>query len=970
MTFQRDNSKIIRNTLLIAGLLMATTTVSAQSTALKEKAERRLSAYFYTYKPNEGELLQPAKMKKLAIDDSKSTVDITMDEYFSQQQFSKKYVEKIYKKVRKALPHPYDDYKIRIRTNGSLIEELAIDAASYKGAWGSTDYDGLPWVTNVSAPSHPSHGLFNRHLVVWASHGRYYDNNKGVWKWQRPNLFCTTEDLFTQTIVVPYLIPMLENAGANVFTPRERDWQTEEVIVDNNGSSNASYYKETSGKSSWVDAPGKGFAWHSGNYQMGENPFANGTVRMNLTQKKDKNLSQSVYRPHLQKAGRYAVYVSYATVDGSVPDAEYIVCHKGQETRFHVNQRMGGGTWVYLGTFDFDQGCSPYNQVVVTNLSKTRGLVTTDAVRFGGGMGNIERGGSTSGLPRCLEGARYYAQWAGTPYRYYSTKNGTDDYGDDINVRSLMSNWLGGGSVYMPLLEGKKVPLELSLAVHSDAGYAPNGNDIIGSLAICTTNFNDGRLNSGISRQTSKDFAKALLDGIMRDIPSTYKKWNRRYLWDRNYSETRLPEVPSAIIETMSHQNFPDMVLGQDPNFRFALARSLYKTILRFVNGQHGRSCIVQPLPPTHFSATLSDGKARLTWAAQDDPLEPTAHPTTYNVYMATGTSGFDNGTNVKRPFMEVELTPGVVYSFRITSVNRGGESFPSEVLSVCYEPKARKTVIIVDGFQRLSGPAVVNDATRQGFDLNADEGVSYGLTAGWSGRQVSFNRANMGSESETGLGYSGNELAGHFLMGNTFDYVRSHAQDIAASHLYNIVSCSRTAVETGSVRLNDYQGVDLILGLQKHTPNASAYYKTFTPQLRQQLKAFCSNGGGLLVSGAYVASDMLQGDDPSWLNDVLHCAWQGQVRSDSLGAMNGMGVSFDIINKANPEHYAATHSDAITPTGQAFCSMKYSNGMGAAVAFDNGSTRTFTMGFPFEVINGPTTRRQLMKGIWQFLLK
>ena len=106
MTFQRDNSKIIRNTLLIAGLLMATTTVSAQSTALKEKAERRLSAYFYTYKPNEGELLQPAKMKKLAIDDSKSTVDITMDEYFSQQQFTKKYVEKIYKKVRKALPHP------------------------------------------------------------------------------------------------------------------------------------------------------------------------------------------------------------------------------------------------------------------------------------------------------------------------------------------------------------------------------------------------------------------------------------------------------------------------------------------------------------------------------------------------------------------------------------------------------------------------------------------------------------------------------------------------------------------------------------------------------------------------------------------------------------------------------------------------------------------------------------------------
>ena len=28
---------------------------------------------------------------------------------------------------------------------------------------------------------------------------------------------------------------MLENAGANVFTPRERDTQKQEVIVDNDG---------------------------------------------------------------------------------------------------------------------------------------------------------------------------------------------------------------------------------------------------------------------------------------------------------------------------------------------------------------------------------------------------------------------------------------------------------------------------------------------------------------------------------------------------------------------------------------------------------------------------------------------------------------------------------------------------------------------------------------------------------------
>ena len=51
-----------------------------------------------------------------------------------------------------------------------------------------------------------------------------------------PRLFCTTEDLFTQSFIIPYLIPMLENAGANVFTPRERDTQKQEVIVDNDGN--------------------------------------------------------------------------------------------------------------------------------------------------------------------------------------------------------------------------------------------------------------------------------------------------------------------------------------------------------------------------------------------------------------------------------------------------------------------------------------------------------------------------------------------------------------------------------------------------------------------------------------------------------------------------------------------------------------------------------------------------------------
>ena len=76
------------------------------------------------------------------------------------------------------------------------------------------EYKGIPWVYNGSRPISITKGLQNRHLSIYASHGRYFNKNKNRWEWQRPNLFCTNEDLYTQTIVVPYLIPMLEKAGA------------------------------------------------------------------------------------------------------------------------------------------------------------------------------------------------------------------------------------------------------------------------------------------------------------------------------------------------------------------------------------------------------------------------------------------------------------------------------------------------------------------------------------------------------------------------------------------------------------------------------------------------------------------------------------------------------------------------------------------------------------------------------------
>ena len=914
---------------------------NSNTSAIKDKLEN----YFKNYKPQGAQFSRTAHLSDLEMDDENETLTVKVNDAFAEQSFTPQVVEDIYAKIKEVLPSPYDDYFLRVETHNYEIQELIPNRLrKHKDKtrmWGTTDYQGEPWVKNMDVPHDITEGLQGRHLSLWASHGRYYDVKNGIWKWQRPKLFGTTEDLFTQTIVVPYLIPMLENAGAVVFTPRERAWQKEEVIVDNDGSKRN--YIEATSHGRWKDAPMAGFAYHDTAYVDNENPFMAGTARMVKTTNSKSRYSLASYQPDFPKSGRYAVYVSYQTVDNSIDNAEYTVWHKGERTVFHVNQRMGGGTWVYLGTFEFDKGYSEFNRVTLTNQSNQSGVVTTDAVRFGGGMGNIRRGETVSGLPRAIEGARYYAQWAGMPYSVYSGRMGTDDYADDINVRSNMTNYLAGGSPFVPDTTGLRVPIELSLAIHSDAGIAKEENGIIGTLSIFTSNFNEGKLNAGISRLASRDFADALLTNISTGLQYQYGRWNRRELYDRNYSETRLPAVPSAILETLSHQNFNDMRYGHDPHFKFTLARIIYKTILRYVNEQHNRSCVVAPLAPENFYIELSKNKARLHWEEVTDLQEPSAEATGYIVYTSQGGADFDNGTYVKGKSHELELEPDMLYHFKVVAVNKGGRSFPSETLSAYYHPGAKKTVMIVNNFHRLSSPAIRTIGGEKEFDINDDPGITYGTTAGWAGLS--------------------------FVAGNEFNYVTTHAKAIASAQEYNIVSASDKVIEDGKVKLKNYPLVDLVLGLERNDGHSLVYYKTFTKSMRKTLTDYTRRGGALLVSGAYIGTDIMGTEEERFVSETLKCTYGGQYRAEN-NQVNGLGTVIPYYNMLNEEHYAATSADILRPAAPAFTVMQYADGQDAAVAYKGKDYRSFTMGFPFECIMDEQKQGSIMRGILNFLLK
>ena len=558
---------------------------SVFSQDVEQAVRERLQAFFQTYIPVNVNI-GTCRLDSVLIDFHRKTIRIYADNTFSYQPFRPETVNRIYRDIKEILPGPVTYFDITVFTDGHSINELIPN--TYRNGkkdksrlFTDIHYKDAPWVTRTSRPFEITRGLEGRHIALWQSHGKYYINNKDKWGWQRPRLFCTSEDQFTQSFILPYLIPMLENAGANVFTPRERDTQKQEIIVDNDdnrNTTNSLYLEVKSRKAQWEKTALPGFAQQKRIYTEGENPFHDGTARFAQTEKK-KNKAFAEWVPDIPETGEYAVYVSYQSLPNSVSDAKYLVFHNGGVAEFKVNQRIGGGTWVYLGTFTFDKGSNDYGMVVLSNESREKGVVCADAVRFGGGMGNIARGGQVSGLPRYLEGARYSAQWAGMPYPVYAGYKGQNDLSDDINVRSRTINYLSGGSVFNPKEPGLGVPLEMSMALHSDAGFRTDDR-IVGTLGIYTTYFNDGKLAAGTNRYASRDLTDLFLTRLQQDIRSTFNAdWTRRSMWNRNYSETRLPAVPSTIVELLSHQNFADMRLGHDPKFKFTASRALYKSI-------------------------------------------------------------------------------------------------------------------------------------------------------------------------------------------------------------------------------------------------------------------------------------------------------------------------------------------------------------------------------------------------------
>lgn len=847
-----------------------------------------------------------------------------------------------------------------------------------------------PFVVRLDSPEAPA-GLDGKNIALWASHGRYYDSKEDRWQWQRGRLLGTVEDLYSVSYVYPYLVPMLENAGAYVMMPRERDTSTIEVIVDADGGLAQNGYTEKNGSKSWSTLENHpGFAYKTEILTGTTNPFTQGTLHKVATVKDMDKASTATWTADIPKQGEYALYISYASLPESARDARYRIKSLRGVEEFQVNQTMGGGTWVYLGSFPFAEG--PASVVELLNVSEEDGkIVTADAIKIGGGKGNVKRGtgdtADTSGYPRFTEGARYWLQWAGIPSSVYSITDGESDYEDDYKSRGLWVNHLAGGSKALPGAKGLGIPIDLSFALHTDAGTTSDDATTIGTLPIVSTA--GGNLGNGQSRKTAITYANTITNQIIDDIWALYDpNWTRRKLRNKLYHEAHEPQVPAMLLELLSHQNFADMRYGLDPNFRFHVSRAIYKGMLKYLHQTDGTPYIVEPLPVKDFSISGSDGDYTLSWAPTPDPLEPTAKAEYYIVYERVDDGAFSELAITDDCSISVTPEDNRIYSYRIVATNDGGRSFPSEVLALCNMPGEMSQVTIVNGFTRVSGPTEVYRDGHVGFDYEDDHGVPYISDVLFTGAQTEFRPGEEWKSNDApGHGASRATHETEIIAGNTFDFVYTHGVAIRSAG-HSFISQSLDAFVKSSDTPNI---VDLILGKQKEITvgtSSATHYKPFTAELKQRLTELADAGCSLLISGSYIGSDLFDNrysmpsvaqSDREFARSVLGIEWRqakatitSQVHKVKSRYSQFSGrLKFSFNQQLSSDCYAVESPESFIPaqSSDGAVILRYGeNDYPAGTAMSSSTHKTVVLGFPFETIKAPTERSTLMKQIMTFL--
>ena len=709
--------------------------------------------------------------------------------------------------------------------------------------------------------------------TVYVSAGHGWRWSGWTWRTQRGVTEGIIEDHNNAEAVDQYLIPYLENAGATVIPVRERDWNAARVIVDNDDG--APDYVEAG---AWATSGGTGYVGGTYRFASTVAGVATATATWHVT---------------VPETGTYALYAWVLSGWNRAPDAHYTVHHAAGTSEVRLDQRIRPQTWRYLGTFPFYAGTAT---VTLDNASTTGGgsVVIADALRLGGGNfdsldGIVTDGPSAPDRPWWETATFYYSQWMGLNY---------DDWEDfnDVVARPMFSRWNHAGSGEDAIYVSWHTNGYTGTSRGTES-YVHNGDTYsrtLGSLA----------LQGAIHDELIHDIAVGWDAGWLDRGKKQADLGELRMLWDADLAT----QIPGVLLEIAFHDNPDDARALKEPRFNRLAARAVYQGIVRYFAARDGVDLVTAPEPPMHVRVqNVGGGAVRVAWAPS--PVDAVGlggeAATGYRLY--TSPDGFAWSEPVAlagTSYTLSGLADGETVYARVTAVNDGGESFPTEVLGARVgEPM----LLIVNGFDKLdcSGLVAVDDPT---------EGENRRM---WVAQM------------------------------NARDYVVHHGDVVPSDYAWD--SASNEAVADGSVALQDYRIVDWLLGEESEVVEG-----TLSAAERAALATYLDSGRALLIGGTDLARD-LASRAPIFLCDVLHTGYVVDnadtfaVQAVSDGVFVGLAdFSFDM-----PGEYRADAADGLTPLEGAATALRYVGGTGgtAAVAYAADCERLLVTGFPLEVV-------------------
>ncbi len=492
-------------------------------------------------------------------------------------------------------------------------------------------------------------------IAISPGHGYYWHSTFG-WTTQRGFIDGTVEDLHTAEICNDFVIPMLQNLGADIVLCREHGEISSEVIGDNDNG--APLYSESGGFSLSASSGYNGLSYR----------FASITAVPTAT---------ATWTLSVPRDGVYPVYVYFRAGVNRSTAARYSVVHTGGTTVHEVDQTVDDRTWVWLGDYAFAAALPA--QIVLDNQSSNGSVVIADAVRVGAGNGSLVRGTGTSGQARWREASRYWAQYNGAPSTVWDNTAGGQDNDDDVTCRPRFAEWRSADAY---------------LSLHTNAGGG----------AGTSTYIHDTAPSAGSTTLRSRIHTQIVAD-VRADYAPT---WTDRGQLSANFGEVReLTTMPGVLIELAFHDTVGSLDLNaiHDPRFRYTAGRAIARGVLRYFQP----AAVFPPEPPISLRV-LQDGARglRVSWNAA-------ANATSYIVEWSPDGKGFVPAATVTgtTTWSTGALPFDAMVSFRVRAQNVSGQSVPTEVLTAGTDHLGQAQVLLVQGFDRLSRQVPVRANTK-----------------------------------------------------------------------------------------------------------------------------------------------------------------------------------------------------------------------------------------------------------------